>query len=154
MLSAHHQGDMADTLSWSEIWDQGPCDVYKNCPQCNYPFVGMFFKAGLMSLVREYSSAKDLVSLVRSYQGLLLIIDAMSLALIFLLLTLLRVQYPLLITIGIALLPSTWAGGFLWGQLDGLTQFIILLCLYFSYLTIVFLESKKIASAIMANVVG
>jgi hypothetical protein len=47
----YHLWDVPEFLRWSKVWSEGWTAIYVNCASCNYPIVGMFSTAGLISFL-------------------------------------------------------------------------------------------------------
>jgi len=78
----YHYDDVRAFLAWSQVWNQGRQDIYKNCALCNYPILGMFSSAGLLDLLVKVSSQNA----IWDFRILLAIIDGANVWLIYLLL--------------------------------------------------------------------
>ena len=125
MPDMYHEHDWKDMLSWAETLDEGLRGIYSNCERCNYPIVGLLVSAGLIHVLDSAGSV-DTSLLFRLAIGL---VDAANVLLLFLLLRGLGIRKSALWAGIIGLLPSSWAGGALWGQIDSYSQFFLLLAL-------------------------
>jgi len=121
----YHQGDMHRFWEWAHYWSENWKDIYLNCKGCNYPIIGTFSSAGLLSILGNgnYQNA------VFSFRLLLGLIDGLNVLLIFWLLKQFSINNAALWAGIIGILPSSWAGGALWGQIDGISQLFILVAL-------------------------
>ncbi len=118
----YHYDDVRAFLAWSQVWNQGWQDIYKNCASCNYPILGMVSSAGLLSLLARIDSQNA----IRAFRIILAIIDGVNVLLIFLLMKEFSIKNAALWAGIVGLLPSSWAGAALWGQIDGVSQFFLL----------------------------
>jgi len=126
----HHVYDIRAIQVWAEDWDMGWRDIYLNCPKCNYPFLGTTLSAGLMNSI-DYKSVVREVNRFRYY---LAIADGLNVLLIWFILSKLQVRAAPLWAGLIGLLPSSWIGSSVWGQIDGVGQSLILI--FFSSLVV------------------
>jgi len=121
----YHENDWNDMLSWAAKLDEGLRGIYTNCERCNYPLVGILVSAGLIHVLDPIGSV-DTSLLFRMVIGL---IDAANVFLLFLLMRGLGIRKSALWAGIVGLLPSSWAGGALWGQIDSYSQFFLLFAL-------------------------
>lgn len=116
--------DLEIFWQWAQIWKAGWQNIYVACPACNYPILGMFSSAGLLSMLGSgYDGA------VFNYRLLLSLVDGLNVLLIFWMLKMLKLDRPAYTAGIIGISIGSWAGGALWGQIDGISQFFILLSL-------------------------
>lgn len=118
--------DLEVFLKWSKIWSLGWQDIYSNCPSCNYPILGMFSSAGLMNIINHQGQA----NVFSTYRLILSGIDAVNVCLVYFILKHLKINRPAYIAGIVGISISSWAGGALWGQIDSISQFFILLTIY------------------------
>lgn len=117
--------DLEVFWKWSQIWRENWRNIYSACPDCNYPILGMFGSAGMLGLF----SPAGFDGAVFAYRLFLGILDGLNVLLIYWILKRLAVARPAYLAGIIGLSVSSWAGGALWGQIDGISQFFILLTL-------------------------
>lgn len=117
-----HSSDVDDFWRWSQSWNLGWKNIYINCDRCNYPFWGTFISGGVMSFMGG-EKFKDIVAPFRYY---LSVIDALNVLAIYLILTKLKIRNSPLWAGIIGLLPSSWIGSSVWGQIDGVGQLLLL----------------------------
>ena len=119
--------DVDTFWKWSVAWNQDWRSVYVACSTCNYPIVGMFLSAGLMGWLRNTGvTYQQAVFYYRLGMGL---VDGINILLIYYILKRFNVDKPAAIAGLIGASLSSWAGGALWGQIDGFSQLFILLIL-------------------------
>lgn len=118
----YHSSDMDDFWRWSQVWEEDWRSIYINCERCNYPFLGTMFSGGVMSWLDVETFAR----LANRFRYALALIDAFNILLIWLILQNLRVKNAPLWAGIIGMLPSSWLGSSVWGQIDGVGQFFIL----------------------------
>ncbi|MGB7538824.1 MAG: hypothetical protein WBM17_09810 [Anaerolineales bacterium] len=150
----YHLWDVPEFFRWSKIWDDGWNAIYVNCVECNYPIVGMFSTAGLIRFLR----LADTPDPALSFRLILSVVDGLNVLLIYLLLKELSVKDAAVKAGVIGLLVSSWAGGALWGQIDNVSQFFLLLTLlwmvkYHRSMRINFFLFLGITSVLMAFMV-
>ena len=119
----YHTSDVDDLWQWSRFWDTNWRNIYIDCAKCNYPFLGTFLSAGVMSL-SGIANFSDIVMPFRYYLG---IIDGANIIIIFWLLRKFQVKGAPIWAGIIGLLPSSWIGSSVWGQIDGIGLMLILL---------------------------
>lgn len=132
----YHSSDMDDFLRWSQAWGMGWRNIYINCERCNYPFIGTLLSGGMMDALNVETFAR----LANRFRYYLAVVDAFNVLLVWILLKKLQVRNTPLWAGIIGLLPSSWLGSSVWGQIDGVGQFLILL---FFLLLIWFNQEKR-----------
>lgn len=121
----YFHGDVGAFWKWAEFWNRGWTNIYTACKTCNYPILGMFSSAGVMS----WLTTLDFEKAVRLFRTYLALADGVNALLIFWLLRKFDVPRPAFWAGLLALSVSSWAGGAIWGQIDGVSQFFLLLTL-------------------------
>ncbi len=124
----YHTSDVDDFWRWSQAWGVNWRNIYLNCERCNYPFFGTLVSGGVINVISSIVSHKQIANYFRSY---LAIVDAINVLLIWLILRNLQVKNSPLWAGIIGLLPSSWIGSSVWGQIDGINQFLVLIFLNF-----------------------
>lgn len=119
----HHSYDLRLFLEWSEPWQEDWRSVYMNCDTCTYPFIGTFLSSGVMSAF-DYKNVARVINRFRYY---LAVVDGLNVIVFWFILTRLHVKRAPLWAGVIGLLPTSWIGSSVWGQIDGIGQFLILL---------------------------
>jgi hypothetical protein len=121
----YHHGDVNTFVHWAELWNKGWREVYNTCFGCNYPILGIFSTAGVFKLLFRLG----IPNTVQAFRLLLAAVDGLNVLLIFFLLKKLSVPNAAIWAGVTGLLASSWAGGAVWSQVDGVSQFFILLTL-------------------------
>jgi hypothetical protein len=144
IISRWHGGDVQTFIDWSNYWSKSVKDMYVNCSSCNYPFFGFLFSAGLISWIQKLTTIHG-DELHQAFRIILAIGDGIIFLLNVILLRILKVKHAILIGLIITVLPSTWAGSALWGQIDGIVQIFMLLSVicYLVSMEIIVLDTKK-----------
>ena len=142
-----HGSDVDDFYRWSQAWAAGWRGIYIACDRCNYPLLGTFFSGGIMSYIR-IENFHHLVSRFRYY---LAFVDAVNVMMAYFILNALQVKKAALWAGVIGLLPSSWLGASVWGQIDGIGQFLIL---SFFFLLISFNSKDRGGSQILVFCMG
>ncbi|MBN2084603.1 MAG: glycosyltransferase family 39 protein [Anaerolineales bacterium] len=122
----YHHGDIGAFMDWARQWNQGWSAVYESCPSCNYPILGMAGSAGVFKLLWK----AGIPNAEWVFRFLLAVVDGLNVFLVFLILKELKIKNAALWAGITGLLISSWAGGAVWGQIDGISQFFILAVLY------------------------
>lgn len=118
----HHAYDLRVFRTWAEVWQTDWRSVYVNCETCNYPFVGTLLSGGVMSTI----DFKNVARVVNRFRYYLAVVDGINVLAVWFILTKLQVKNAPLWAGVIGLLPSSWIGSSVWGQIDGMGQFLIL----------------------------
>jgi hypothetical protein len=125
---AHHADDFKVFSTWAECWLKDKNNIYLNCG-ANYPFVGVIASAGALSALKTIFGVDNYSKIITDFRFYLAIFDSLNFILIFLLAVELKLKNALVASLLIVALPSSWAGGALWGQIDGVSQFFLLACI-------------------------
>lgn len=133
----HHHVDLRIFREWADAWEMGWRSIYVNCQTCNYPFLGTYFSGGWMSTI-DFKSAAHVINRFRYYLAL---VDGLNVLALWFILTRLQIKNAPLWAGLIGLLPSSWIGASVWGQIDGVGQFPILL-----FFILLFLFNSKLRS--------
>ncbi len=129
-----HTTDLHTFGEWSKAWEKDWHMVYISCESCNYPFIGTLLSGGLMSSM-DFENTARINNRFRYY---LAIVDGINVLAIWFILTRLQVNQASLWAGVIGLLPTSWIGSSVWGQIDGVGQFFILLF----FIVLIFLNTK------------
>jgi hypothetical protein len=121
----YHRGDVVAFMGWAARWARGWNALYESCQTCNYPLVGMAASAGLFKILWKIGIS-DAVWIFRL---ILAAVDGANVVLIYLLMRQLAIKDAAFWAGLAGLLASAWVGGAVWGQIDGVSQFFILLIL-------------------------
>ncbi len=120
---------------------------------CNYPPLGALASAGAMAGIRRLQAASgwtglDTRQLFRVY---LAAVEGLCVVLLFEILRRLGVPHPAWLAAGMYLLPSSWAGGAVWGQIDVVaTLFALAAALSFLAVTLTAASSPRADTVAMA----
>jgi hypothetical protein len=132
-----HWRDIEEFTRWARHERYGPpappptAPLFRNTylnTGCNYPPLGAIASAGALHALGAAKEALgwDALSLANAFRAYLSLVEVATLVLTFALFRTLGVRHAPLATIGLYLLPSSWAGGALWGQIDVVTQSFLL----------------------------
>ncbi len=116
--------DLEIFWKWSHYWIENWKNIYVSCMDCNYPILGMFSSAGVLGFLGNQGFEKAVVS----YRLFLGLIDGLTVLLLFGLLKMFQVGRPALWAGILGISVSSWSGT-VWGQIDGISQLLILLTL-------------------------
>jgi hypothetical protein len=119
----YHHSDVQVFMVWAQQWNHGWTELYNTCPGCNYPLFGIFGTAGVIKLLARMGVA----DLAWGFRFFLAAVDGANVVLVFLLFRELKIKNAALWAGILGLLPSAWAGGAVWGQIDGISQCLQLL---------------------------
>ena len=125
----YHHFDVKTFIIWGNYADSIR-ELYNTECYCNYPIVGLLLSTGILKILHNS---------IASYLYFLVGIDIINLILIYFLLRRFKIKNAGIWAAVIGLLPSSWAGGMLWGQIDNLGQLILILLV----LTITFVNTGK-----------
>jgi len=132
----HHVYDLGVFRQWAEAWEMGWQSLYVNCETCNYPLLGSYVSGGWMASI----DLKNVARVINRFRYYLAIVDGLNVLAIWFILTRLQIKNAPLWAGVIGLLPSSWIGSSVWGQIDGIGQFLILL---FFVLLIIFNAGQR-----------
>jgi hypothetical protein len=118
---------------WAKIWGINPFEIYSKSDS-NYPFLGNVVSSGIMSVLQHFIDNSALR--FELFRLSLAVFDSLMILMIYVLFKYFKINYSEIWTFLIALLPSTWAGSAVWGQIDGVGQLLFLLTLFFQLITL------------------
>lgn len=121
----YYQKDFAAFWAWGQFWRSGWQEIYLTCTQCNYPILGMFSTAGLVGWLAPLGFERT----VFSFRLLLSLVDGLNVLLVFWLLKQFDVPRAAYWAGVTGFIVCAWVGGALWGQVDGVSQFLMLVLL-------------------------
>jgi hypothetical protein len=121
----YHHSDVETMRIWALQWNHGWTEIYNTCTGCNYPILGIFASAGVFKLLAKAGVADA----AWAFRFILAAVDGANVILVFLLFRELKIRNAALWAGIIGLLPSSWVGGAVWGQIDGVSQCFQLLVL-------------------------
>ena len=125
-----HYNDVGLFAQWADCWKADAAHVYDLCRYANYPTVGMVFSAGLIAALKHAFQLDEYVATVVYFRLVLAAVDALNFLLLAAIARALNIPHSVRTALLIAVLPSSWAGGAVWGQIDDISQFFLLLGLY------------------------
>ena len=125
VFSRYHIWDLRVLSKLSEGWTENPGNIYRHPFPAKYPIGGTILSAGVISTIRKLLPELSEEEIPRIFKGYLTVFDILSAVLLAVILGLLELPNPFFFSLLIYLLPSTWAGAALWGQIDNITQFFI-----------------------------
>ncbi len=117
-----HGSDVDDFWRWSQAWGANWKNIYIDCDRCNYPFMGTLVSGGVM----HWMGITEFKQIVAPFRYYLAVIDALNVLAAYVIMTRLKVKYAPLWAGVIGLLPSSWMGTSVWGQIDGIGQLLIM----------------------------
>ena len=112
-------------LFWSRgaLWKENWREIYWLCETCDYTFVGTAITAGFMSLFLPLGPDAG----AQAFRLFLALFDGANTLLIFYLLRHFHAPRPHWLAAAISVSLGAWVGSAFWGQIEGFTQFLILL---------------------------
>lgn len=119
----YHTSDVDDFWRWSQAWGANWRTIYIDCDRCNYPFLGTMLSGGVMDWMGK-DDFKDIVAPFRYY---LVFVDGLNVLAAWFVMKNLKIANAPFWAGVIGLLPSSWFGTSVWGQMDGIGQFLIFL---------------------------
>ena len=122
---AYHKVDATYFLVWARCLSRSFSNIYIECA-CNYPFLGMLSSAGVIHILKSLFLNLEPLKYIELFRYVLAFIDGANILLVYFILRTLSVHRSLFWAGLIGFLPSSWVGGALWGQIDGITQFFLL----------------------------
>ena len=121
----YHHSDIGIQMVWMQQWNKGWREIYNTCSSCDYPLMGTFIAAGIPKLL----SRIGVDNLAQGFRICLAFVDGANVLLVFLLFRILKVRRAALWAGVIGLSLSSWAGGAVWGNIDDVSHFLLLVIL-------------------------
>ena len=115
----YHRFDVGTLASWADFTHPFR-DVYLTDCFCNYPIVGLVASTGVIRGLGD----------IPSYLFVLAAVETLNVAVVYAILRRLRVTGAGAWALTFAVLPSTWAGGALWGQIDHIGLLFLLVIVW------------------------
>jgi len=126
-IDVYFQKDVETFNAWTSCWSE---KIYIDCkidtehyPYPNYPAIGLILSAGVFRAISSISGNEDLNTLTSYFRYYLAFFDALNFLLLISLAKLLNFRFPVLIALILLIVPSTWVGGAIWGQIDNISLF-------------------------------
>jgi hypothetical protein len=149
--------DIGKFIEWSRAWDNSPRQIYRSS-EANYAPIGVVASAGVLSAMRRIIAFRSDDDIVSAFKWYVLVVDAANVVLIWLILSALRIPNASTLALAIYLVPC-WSGGAVWGQIDSVAQFFLLISIF--ALVAIFTGAPSpaaktwvLAGAIAASVLG
>ncbi len=124
LSTATYHGDIREFFKWGTAWAAAPGHVYLGS-RANYPWLGVLATAMPAATVTGLASSG--AAAIRWFRLYISLYDVATTLLLLVLLRLLVRERAFFWASVLAFTPSSWAGGSLWGQIDGLGQAEILI---------------------------
>ena len=126
------KADVRSFFVWQSFLNHSMRDIYTECHPCNYPILGVLFSAGILDTLKSVPLTLEWETYVQLFRYVLALVDGANVVLIYLILRALSIPRSLFWAGFAGILPSSWVGGALWGQIDGFSQFFLLLFLLYT----------------------
>jgi len=120
----HYAGDIGAFMNWADCLWRGGGSLYEGC--ANYPVVGVLASGGVVGIIQHAFHLTDQATIATVFRYYLAFVDAVQFVLLSVLLRGMGAKRPHLLAFVVMALPSAWAGGSMWGQIDGVTQVFLL----------------------------
>jgi hypothetical protein len=147
---ASFRPDIAAFERWAEHLGNGPSTVYET--DANYPVLGILTSAGAVGwLQRHLGSAHHAFDAVAAFREYLAGWNAVLFLLLGWIATIIRLRMPWTIALLVSVIPSSWVGSALWGQIDGVTQCLLMAPLVATALLFRQVARKRLGLAVVAN---
>jgi hypothetical protein len=131
-----HGSDISTFREWADAWETDWHAIYVNCDNCNYPLLGTYISAGVMSTIDHETVTRE----INRFRYYLAAVDGLNILALWVILRKLKIENAPLWAGVIGLLPSSWVSSSVWGQIDGAGQFLLLL---FFILIVVFSTGQR-----------
>jgi hypothetical protein len=120
-IGAYHPGDVGSFLEWS----RPPFgDVYST--SANYPIMGILCSAGALRALAALFHPVDNSAHIQLLRHFLAAFEVIQFLLLGSLARSMGMRRPWLAALVVRLVPSSWVGGAVWAQIDGVTQVFLL----------------------------
>jgi hypothetical protein len=126
-IDYYHQHDLNTFHSWVDCWSQK--SYVRACQPTtpNYPVAGLALSAGAIHTIRSIFDVTDRNISDSLFRYYLACFDSLNFLLFIWLASLMGFCFPILIGLDLLIMPSTWAGSAVWGQIDGISLSFCLL---------------------------
>ncbi|MGB0562847.1 MAG: hypothetical protein ACPGVO_13740 [Spirulinaceae cyanobacterium] len=122
--------DVGVFRDWAVCLREQGTAIYLDCAlRPNYPTVGILLTAGVFRMLQEGLGLSDIPTADQGFRYFLAAVESLNFLLFVSLFRLSQFRAPIATALGITLLPSTWAGAAVWGQIDHLSLFFLLVAL-------------------------
>lgn len=121
LIGTYHTGDAGSFLEWSR---PGIDDVYST--SANYPVIGVLASAGALRALAALFHPVDNAAHIQLLRYFLAVFEVIQFLLLASLARTMGLRRPWLAALIVRLIPSSWVGSALWGQIDGVTQVFLL----------------------------
>ncbi|MGK7939553.1 MAG: hypothetical protein AB4062_05260 [Crocosphaera sp.] len=137
-FDSYHRFDVGVFQKWAECWGD---QVYLQCKygSPNYPMAGLAMTAGIINAIKSTFNITDSKTLAYIFRYFLAIFDSLNFLLLVYLAKIIRLPLPIIFSLIVLMIPATWAGTAVWGQIDGVSLFFGLasaICIFQSWLFI------------------
>jgi hypothetical protein len=150
MVDAAYRGDVEAFIRWGEHLGNEARTVYET--DANYPILGVLTSAGAVSwLQRHLGSAGKAFDAVAAFRQYLAGWNALLFLLLGWLATLIRLRRPWAIALLVSVIPSSWVGSAAWGQIDGVTQCLLMAPLIATTTLFRQVARDRLGRALLAN---
>jgi hypothetical protein len=122
---ARYAPDIDVFIRWADCLWKRDGSLYKGCS--NYATVGALAGGGAMGVLRAVFRPGDTDTLHHLFRYYLAFFDVIQFFLVAAIVRLLGVRKPWRAALIIRAVPSSWVGGPIWGQLEGITQCFLFL---------------------------
>lgn len=126
---SYHAIDIATFVEWQDSLARSLANIYVDCASCNYPILGTFVSAGVLHVLSSVAPGLEANTYAQLFRYALAIVDGANVFLIYRILASLEVRRSLFWAGLAGVLPSSWVGAAVWGQIDGLNQLFLLVFL-------------------------
>lgn len=118
----YYVNDVATFRGWAECLAKYSEKIYLACLPVppNYPVVGLFLSAGTIHAIKLIFDISDSQRIDLIFRYYLAFFDSLNFLLLSYLATLMQFRFPVSIGLLLLIVPSTLAGGAIWGQIDGI----------------------------------
>ncbi|MEM8641562.1 MAG: hypothetical protein AAGG51_22505 [Cyanobacteria bacterium P01_G01_bin.54] len=122
--------DVGVFRDWAVCLQEYGREIYLDCPlRPNYPTVGILLTAGVFRIFQDGLGIADANVADQGFRYFLAAFESLNFLLLIALFHLSQFRWPIATALGLTLLPSTWAGAAVWGQIDHLSLAFLLMAL-------------------------
>lgn len=119
--------DVGVFRDWATCLQTHGRDIYLNCPlRPNYPTVGIGVTAGVFQLLQTQLGIDEPLVADQWFRYFLAGFESLNFLLLIAIFRLSQFRRPIATALGLVLLPSTWAGAAVWGQIDHISLCFLL----------------------------
>ncbi|ACK66454.1 conserved hypothetical protein [Rippkaea orientalis PCC 8801] len=123
-LDSYSRYDVGVFEDWASCWGQ---EIYLECPTTLvYPSGALIFSAGVIQGIKSLLSINDRHTVASVFRYFLAFFDSLNFLLWIYLAKMIHLRLAIVFAFIVLIIPSSWAGSSVWGQIEGISLFFCL----------------------------